>query len=211
MRIGQMARTQTMMYNFIRNNNSSQYASQMQTQLWGSDKEKVSATEAITDVETMRQQLESIGLKGRTVRDMAKNYMESLKNAQQDSSNQVNANLNQVQSLAQQFIARVQYTPISEEATADMQKLALQDAISSVGNTSASEQLNRMTVIQDHLDNVAPSKRAAALNSMNKVWESELDRIGEYIKEQDPNWKNWGDQFDVKILDGYQPGLNVWV
>ena len=85
-----MARTQTMMYNFIRNNSSSQYASQMQSQLLGSDKEKISETQAITDVDTMRQQLESIGLKGRTVRDMAQNHMESLKKAQQDSSNQVN-------------------------------------------------------------------------------------------------------------------------
>ena len=41
--------------------------------------------------------------------------------------------------------------------------------------------------------------------------QTELDRIGEYIKEKDPNWKNWGDQFDTKILEGYQPGLNVWV
>ena len=205
-----MARTQTMMYNFIRNNSSSQYASQMQSQLWGSDKDKISETDPITDVATMRQQLESIGLKGRTVREMAKNHMESLKEAQQDSSNQVNTDLNNVQSLAQQFIARVQYTPLSDETTSAMQELAMQDALSSVGKTSASAQLDRMSVIEKHLDTFAPSKRAAALNSMNKVWQTELDRIGEYIKEKDPSWKNWGDQFDTKVLEGYQPGLNVW-
>lgn len=195
-----------MMYNFIRNNSSSQYAAQMGTQLWGSDKEKVSASERITDVETMRQQLEEIGLKGRTVREMAINRMKEAQDSQQNSTNTDT----QLQSIAQQFIARVQYTPLSEETTSAMQELAMQDALGSVGKISASGQLDRMSVIQEHLDHFAPSKRAAALNSMNKVWQSEMDRIGEYIKEKDPSWSNWGDQFDTKILEGYQPGLNVW-
>lgn len=52
---------------------------------------------------------------------------------------------------------------------------------------------------------------AAAFNTINKVWENKMDRIGGYIKEKDPNWTVWGDRFDVSILDDYKAGLNVWV
>ena len=205
MKISQLARNQTMMYNFIRKNSNSSYASQMQGQLPGFG-EQSSTDEPILDVGTMREQLEKLGLKGRTVREMAKNHMENLQKSQESTNTDLST-----QSLAQQFIARVQYTPISDKATSAMQELALQDAMESMGTmTPSAERLDRVAVIQEHLDSVAPSKRAAALNSMNKVWESELERIGEYIKEKDPSWNNWGDTFDTNILKGYQPGINTW-
>lgn len=38
-----------------------------------------------------------------------------------------------------------------------------------------------------------------------------MDRIGAYIKEKDPDWAAWGDEFDVSILDDYKAGVNMWV
>ena len=67
------------------------------------------------------------------------------------------------------------------------------------------------SVIQEEVQKFAPSKRAAAFNTINKVWENELNRIGAYIKEKNPDWTTWGDEFDVSILDDYKTGVNMWV
>ena len=78
-------------------------------------------------------------------------------------------------------------------------------------DTPAVSQKERLSIIQEEVQKFAPSKRAAAFNTINKVWEYEMDRIGEYIKEKDPVWAAWGDEFDVSILDGYKSGINMWV
>ena len=125
------------------------------------------------------------------------------------TSQQSSASLN-IGSQTQQFSIRSRYAPISDEATTAMQDLALRDAINSIGNGSSFDSKARVSLIQDHLGSVDPSKRAAAFNTMNKVWESEIDRIGEYIKEKDPSWNSWGDIFDTDILKDYKPGINIW-
>ena len=78
-------------------------------------------------------------------------------------------------------------------------------------DTSALSKKDRLSMIQEEVQKFAPSKRAAAFNTINKVWENEMDRIGEYIKEKDPDWAAWGDEFDVSILDDYKAGVNMWV
>ena len=91
-----------------------------------------------------------------------------------------------------------------------MQKLALEDARNSAEGKGSSS-TERAKFIQEQLKNVDPSKRADAFNTMNKVWESETERLGKYIKEKTPGWNDWGDKFDTSILDDYKPGVNVWV
>lgn len=121
----------------------------------------------------------------------------------------------QLQALAQNAIQRSQTVSLSSATTKKIQDLALNDAKNSVkteaGNTSAISQQDRLNMIQEEVQKFAPSKRSAALNTINKVWQGELDRIGEYIKEKDPNWTAWGDEFDASILDDYKAGINMWV
>ena len=113
-------------------------------------------------------------------------------------------------SLAQRFSVRERYTPISDEATEAMQKLALEDAKNSVRSVKP-DQAGRANLIREQLRDVDPSKRTASFNTMNKVWESELDRIGSYIQEKDPGWTGWGSQFDTAILEDYKAGVNIWI
>jgi hypothetical protein len=44
---------------------------------------------------------------------------------------------------------------------------------------------------------------------MQKTWFAEVDRIGQYIHSQDPNWKAWGQKYDLSILDNYQQGIDT--
>lgn len=201
MNINQLARNHQMMFNFI--NRDSSYASQMQSKFNFS-----ALNSAKSDADSLLQKMGVSGLEGRTVREMAKYKLEQQEKSQ--ASQQTDTGLD-IGSLTQQFPIRTQYTPISDEATAAMQELALQDAINSVESGSSPSAEERVSLIQEQLKSVDPSKRTAAFNTMNKVWESELDRIGEYIKENDPSWNYWGDEFDTSILENYKPGVNVWV
>ena len=109
----------------------------------------------------------------------------------------------------------MQTVSLSDETTKKIQGLALMDAKNSAGteaaDTSALSKKDRISMIQEEVQKFSPSKRAAAFNTINKVWENEMDRIGEYIKEKDPDWAAWGDEFDVSILDDYKAGVNMWV
>ena len=101
-----------------------------------------------------------------------------------------------------------------------IQELALRDAKNSAGTREGGEanaadmpafsQKDRLDMVLEEVQKFAPSKRAAAFDTINKVWEDEIDRIGAYIKEKDQNWAIWVDKFDVSILDDYKPGVNVW-
>ena len=121
----------------------------------------------------------------------------------------------ELQAIAESLVSRLQTVSLSDETTKKIQDLALMDAKNSAGagaaNTSALSQKDRLGMIQEEIRKFAPSRRAAAFNTINKVWESEMDRIGAYIKEKDPDWATWGDAFDVNILDGYKAGINMWV
>ena len=119
----------------------------------------------------------------------------------------------QRQALAESLALRSQTVSLSDETAKKVQSLALMDAKNSAGvqeDTSALARMDRAAMIQEEVQKFAPSKRAAAFNTINKLWEQELDRIGEYIKEKDPDWTAWGDGFDVSILDDYKAGVNVW-
>lgn len=125
----------------------------------------------------------------------------------------------QLQAIADSLVSRLQTVTLSDETTKRIQELALEDARNSAGaqesgegdGASALSRTDRLSLIQDEIQKFAPSKRAAALNTINKVWQNEMDRIGEHIKEKDSNWTIWGDKFDVGILDDYKAGVNVWV
>ncbi|MCM1148591.1 MAG: hypothetical protein NC319_00690 [Butyricicoccus sp.] len=132
----------------------------------------------------------------------------------------VSGSFEQLQSIAEGLVSRLQTVTLSDETTKKIQELALSDAKNSAGAqeggetdaaASALSKKDRLDMIQGEVQRFAPSRRAAALNTINKVWESELDRIGEHIKGRDPNWTMWGDKFDVSILDDYKAGINMWV
>ena len=147
--------------------------------------------------------------------------VESQQQLYQPDQTSLLGNFEQLQAIAESLVSRLQTVSLSDETTKKIQELALMDAKNSAGaqedgeagaaNMSAVSQKDRFSMIQEEVQKFAPSKRAAAFNTINRVWESELDRIGEYIKEKDPNWTIWGDKFDVSILDDYKAGVNMWV
>lgn len=201
MKISQLARNHQMMYQFIHRDNS--YASKMQPQAGIS-----SLTSPESSAESLLEKMGMRGLEGRTVREMARYKLEHQEKPQASPRPEGGLDLD---TLLQQAPARPHRVPLSDEATAAMQKLALQDARNSVGSGASPSAEERVTLIQDQLKQVAPSKRAAAFHTMNQVWQSELDRIGAYIKKNDPSWSSWGDKFDPSILDNYKPGIDLWV
>ena len=145
--------------------------------------------------------------------------VESLQQLYQPDQTTFSDNFAQLQAVAESLVSRLQTVSLSDETTKKIQELALMDAKNSAGtqengevsNTSALSQKDRISMIQEEVQKFAPSRRTAAFNTINKVWENEMDRIGEYIKEKDPNWAAWGDEFDVSILDDYKAGVNMWV
>ena len=175
------------------------------------------ADRAKADADKLLEQIGIKDLEGRTVREMAQ-YQMSVREAAQDDISEASLYSDLLaQSQQSPSSIRTQYTPISDEATKAMQNLALQDAVNSVGkadsSTSSSLAPNsreRASLIQEQLKEVDPSKRLSAFNTMNKVWESELDRIGNYIQQNDSSWTTWGDSFNTDILKGYIPGVNIW-
>lgn len=199
MNIRHLARNHQMMYQFIHRDNS--YASKMQPQI-----DISTLTSAESSAESLLEKMGMRGLEGRTVREMARYKLEHQEKPQASPRPEGSMDIGSLL----QIPVRPTHIPLSEEATAAMQKLALQDAKNSVVSGSAPSTEERVSLIQDQLKQVAPSKRAAAFHTMNKVWQSELDRIGEYIKKNDPSWTCWGDKFDTSILDNYKPGVNLW-
>lgn len=147
--------------------------------------------------------------------------VESQQQLYQPDQAALSGNFAQLQALAESCVSRLQTVSLSDETTKKIQELALSDAKNSAGaqesgkadaaNTSALSQKNRLSMIQEEVQKFAPSKRAAAFNTINRVWENELERIGAYIKEKDSDWTVWGDKFDISILDDYEAGVNVWV
>ncbi|MBO4914149.1 MAG: hypothetical protein J5449_03000 [Oscillospiraceae bacterium] len=202
MNVGQLARQQQMMYKFIERGTGS-YQSQMKAQLSSSGGYALSGQND-DSVANMLQSMGISGMQGRTVREMAQ-YQMRVQNTAETSAAQQSSGVDTTR-----FSVREQYTPISDEATAAMQKLALEDAKGSVTGEAA-DKTERAKLIQQHLKGVDPSRRAAAFNTMNKVWENETERIGNFIKEKDAGWNDWGDKFDAKLLDDYKPGINLWV
>ena len=217
MYINQLAKAQMLTYQFI--SNHSDYASPWQTQFQNSagvGRDTKSGSEV--DPDSLLQQMGVSGLKGRTVREMVKYRMEQAQEKAEAAQQLDTVPDIDLSALKQQLAQRTLTTPLSDAATRDMQSLALQDAMNSVkgaassdaASNAASSSTDRAALIQDHLKLVSPTKRLAAFNTMNKVWQSELDRIGSYIQEQDPSWKTWGDDFDTSILKNYTPGINIW-
>ena len=145
--------------------------------------------------------------------------VESLRQQYQPNQTTLSDNFAQLQAVAESLVNRLQTVSRSAETTTKIQKLALMDAKNSAGTqengeastTPALSQRDRISMIQEEVQKFSPAKRAAAFNTINKVWESEMDRIGEYIKMKDPDWATWGDKFDAGILDDYKTGINMWV
>ena len=153
------------------------------------------------------------------IRKQLGSKVESMQQLYQPDQTTLSGSFEELQAIAESLVSRLQTVSLSDEATKKIQELALMDAKNSAGaqengeasNTSILSQKDRLSMIQEEVQKFAPSKRAAAFNTINKVWEYEMDRIGEYIKEKDPNWAAWGDEFDASILDGYKAGINMWV
>lgn len=157
-----------------------------------------------------------------TIRKQLGIKVESQQQLYQPDKAALTGNFEQLQAVAESLVSRLQTVTLSDETTKKIQALALEDAKSSAGvqegggetdaaNTPALSRMDRLNMIQEEVQKFAPSKRAAAFNTINKVWENELERIGSHIKEKDPNWTIWGDKFDVSILDDYKAGINMWV
>ena len=147
------------------------------------------------------------------IREKLGSKVESLQQFYQPDQTALADAFAQRQALAESLVLRSQTVPLSDETTKKIQSLALTDAKNSAGaqeDTSALAPMNRAAMIQEEVQKFAPSKRAAAFNTINKLWEQELDRIGAYIKEKDPGWTAWGDEFDASILDDYKAGVNAW-
>ena len=64
-------------------------------------------------------------------------------------------------------------------------------------------------IIKSYVQTVDVDKRLASSRALNRAWFDEVDRIGQYIHSKDPNWTNWGQKFDLSILDGYKQGIDV--
>ena len=140
--------------------------------------------------------------------------VDSLQQLYQPDQTSLTDNFAQLQAVAESLVSRLQTVSLSDETTKKIQELALTDAKNSAGapaGTPALSQKDRLSMIQEEVRKFAPSKQAAAFNTINKVWENEMDRIGAYIKEKEPGWTDWGDKFDVSILDDYKAGVNMWV
>lgn len=156
-----------------------------------------------------------------TIREQLGAKVESQQQLYQPDKATLTGNFEQLQAVAESLVNRLQTVTLSDETTKKIQELALEDAKSSAGvqeggetdvaNTPVLSRMDYLNIIQEEVQKFAPSKRAAAFNTMNKVWEDELERIGTHIKEKDPNWTIWGDKFDVSILDDYKAGINIWV
>lgn len=202
MNVNQVMRSQSMAYNFI--NKHSEYASQMQMPSLGFSASNVKSGNQV-DADSLLRKMGIEGMNGRNVREMAKSQEALRRQSTATSQTSAAAAASQASSI------RSQYTPISDEATEAMQELAMKDALASVEKGSAPSAKEREALIKEHLKSVDPSKRTAAYNTMNKVWESELDRIGKHIKEKDASWNDWGDKFDTNVLKDYKPGVNIWV
>lgn len=237
MNISQLARNQQMMYNFINKSASGDYRTQMKSQLSNLGSLALQS-KGDDEIAGMLQSMGISGLQGRTVREMAQYQMRVQKNTDAAAAKKASGTektsrtdaakekekASRTDASTRTPNIRERYTPISDKATKAMQKLAIEDAKNSVkkkdavGKTDAEKKAEekknaaeRKKLIDEHLKDVDPSKRTAALNTMNKVWENETDRLGKYIKEKDKNWNDWGDEFDTSILDKYEPGVNVWV
>ena len=209
MNVTQMARNQQMMYKFINRSGGSAYQAQMQSQMSSLSSRGSSSNDDV--LSNMLQNMGISGLQGGTAREMAQ-YQMRVQEAQKSASTQqiYSSRLGDAPQ-TQQFSARQQYAPISDKAAEAMQQLALEDAKNSIGSKTGPDATERANLIRDQLKDVDPSQRTASFNTMNKVWESEMDRLGNYIREKDSNWQDWGDEFDTSILDDYKPGVNVWV
>ena len=208
MNISDIARTQRMMYQFVNRSVGNGYESQFNARMYANYGLGMSEEESGDEVVDMLRSIGISGTEGRTFREIAQNRMKALD--KRDTGTASEAAELDASSLAQRFSVRERYTPISDEATEAMQKLALEDAKNSVRSVKP-DQAGRANLIREQLRDVDPSKRTASFNTMNKVWESELDRIGSYIQEKDPGWTGWGSQFDTAILEDYKAGVNIWI
>ena len=64
-------------------------------------------------------------------------------------------------------------------------------------------------VVKSYIKTIDVDKRLASSTALYKVYREETDRIGWYIHSQNPNWTNWGQHYDLSILDGYRQGIDV--
>ncbi len=236
MNVNQLARNQQMIYKFINRGASGDYRSQMKAQLSNVDSLALQGRSENDAVAGMLQSMGISGMQGRTVREMAQYTMrvqnaaggakqttradakaaaQGVKQANGKSAAQNAKQTSGASTASTAFSVRERYTPISDKATRAMQDLALKNAKESAGKKTKAEKSKegeeRNKLIQEHLKDVDPSKRAAAYNTMHKVWENETDRIGKYIKEKTPDWNDWGDKFDDKILNDYKAGVNYFM
>lgn len=152
------------------------------------------------------------------IRERLGSKAESLRQLYQPDQAALSDSFAQLQAIAESLASRLQTVTLSDETTKRIQALTLADARNSAGgqedgNAADAPVLSRedrLGMVLEEVRKFAPSKRAAAFNTINKVWENEIERIGEYIREKDPGWNAWGDEFDAGILDSYKPGVNVW-
>lgn len=209
MNVGQLARNQQMMYQVISRNGGA-YQSMLQGQ-YASLSSLGGKAQNANAADLLQSMGYSAGMGGRTVREMAQSQLRTqdtqhLRETAAPQTSGLERGLGSLTGIA----SRQQFIPLSEETTKTIQSLALEDAKSSVTG-KAMDGKERTKLIQDQLRKYDPSQRSAAYNSMNKLWEKEMDRIGDHIREKDADWNTWGDKFDAKVLEDYKAGVNMWI
>ena len=164
MNISQMAHNKQMQYLLMNQNTSNSYWAQIKSQLSSSTGGISVAGKKDDLLAGLQKSMGISGLQGRSYREMAQ-YQIRVQNASGAAGAQ-QTGATDAAAPAEGFFVRGQYTPISDEATEAMQKLALEDARNSIVGKSP-DSTERANLIREQLKNVDPAKRAAAFNTMN--------------------------------------------
>ena len=118
MNVGQIARNQRMMYDFINRGANSGYTAQIQSQFSSVAGLDTSSKNNGAGTADLLQSMGISGLQGRTAREMAQYQMRV--QGTQSAAQQTAAGLD-APSRTERFSVRQQYAPISDEATEAMQ------------------------------------------------------------------------------------------
>lgn len=97
--------------------------------------------------------------------------------------------------------------PVDEKVAKQVRQLAF-DHLKNGRGLSDGEDVSG--VIRDYTISLSPEKRLSASWTLNEMFHSEADRLGNFVRQQIPGWE-LGKPFDTSILEGYRPGVDMQV
>lgn len=95
--------------------------------------------------------------------------------------------------------------PVDESVVRQVKQIAF-DHMKDGGGVSDGEDIS--AAIRRYAMSLAPEKRLSASWTLQEIFHHEAARLGEYVRQQDPDW-NWGKPVDAGILSGYRQGIDV--